>query len=243
MRILKDAVDLLLPPNCSLCGRFPDADGKLPYNVPKDFHICFNCLSELIPHPVEKRFFPCMSEPFEGDPLPELLLYMPYPYRGFFEKAVPRIKFHSHPEIASFAGMLLGDLMHKDGITADMIVPVPLSSSRLKERGYNQAALIAREAAAYCNIPCFDDVLIRTRDTMRQTEITDNAQRSMNVAGAFKVSDRYALDGMKILVLDDVATTGNTLHEAAVALSEAGASKVLCVALAGNRAVLNAESC
>lgn len=133
--------------------------------------------------------------------------------------------------------------MRKDGIKADLSVPVPLSATRLKERGYNQASLIAHEASKICGILFVDGVLMRTRDTLRQTEISDNAERSRNVSGAFKVADDFVAEGLKILLFDDVATTGNTLHEAATALYEAGASQVLCVALAGNRAVLNAESC
>ena len=78
---------------------------------------------------------------------------------------------------------------------------------------------------------------------MRQTQITDNAMRSSNVEGAFKVKDDFVTDGLTILLIDDVATTGNTLHEAASALYESGAGRVLCAAFAGNRAVLNAESC
>lgn len=242
MNLIREAVDLLLPHNCCVCGRFPDADGHVPFEVPENFHICFDCLSQLVPVPVEKRFFPCLSEPFDSDPIPGLLLYMPFPYRGFFEKAVPAMKFNSHPELASFAGCVLGSLMKKDGITADLIVPVPLSASRYKERGYNQAGLIAAEAGRICGIPCIDTVLVRTRETMRQTEITDNAMRSLNVSGAFASDSSFVADGLKIIVVDDVATTGNTLHEAASALFKAGAGQVLCCALAGNRAVLNAES-
>ncbi len=242
MSLIKDAVNFLLPANCSVCGRFPDADGKLPYEVPSDFHICFDCLSKLIPHPEERRFFTCMSEPYKGDPIPGLLLYIPYPYKGFFEKAVPQIKFRGHSELASFVGMMLGNIMAKDGITADLVVPVPLAPSRQKERGFNQADLIAREASRIIDVPYSEDVLVRTRDTLRQTEITGSAQRGLNVHGAFKVSDDFVADGLTVLVVDDVSTTGNTLHEAAMALYEAGAKKVLCCAASGNRAVLNAES-
>ena len=70
-----------------------------PYDVPDDFHICFDCLSGLITQPPDRRFFMCLSEPYEGDPHPDLPLYMPFPYKGFFEKAVPSMKFHSHPEL------------------------------------------------------------------------------------------------------------------------------------------------
>lgn len=242
MGILKKAADLILPRNCCVCGRFPDADGRIPYDVPEDFHICFDCLSGLIPQPPDRRFFLCLSEPYESDPHPDLPLYMPFPYKGFFEKAVPSMKFHSHPELAQFAGILLGGLMKKDNIGADLIVPVPLAPSRLKERGYNQAGLIASEASKICGIPYAGDVLVRVRETERQTEIEDNTLRSMNVHGAFKVDPSFDVEGLDVLVLDDVATTGNTLHEAACALYEAGASKVLCCAVCGNRAVLNAES-
>ena len=242
MSLIREAVDLLLPRNCCVCGRFPDADGHVPWEVPEDFHICFDCLSQLVPNPIEKRFFPCLSEPYDSDPIPGLLLYMPFPYKGFFEKAVPKMKFNSHPELASFAGGVLGSLMKKDGIAADLMVPVPLSASRYKERGYNQAGLIAAEAGRICGIPCVDTVLRRTRDTMRQTEITDNAHRSMNVSGAFVTDPSFVVEGLKVIVVDDVATTGNTMHEAALALYKAGAKQVLCCALAGNRAVLNAES-
>ena len=243
MSLIREAVDFLLPRSCCVCGRFPDADGKVPFDVPEGLHICFDCLSQLVPAPAGNRFFPCLSEPYEGDPHPGLLLYMPFSYKGFFASAVPQMKFHSHPELASLTGSILGSLMKKDGITADLIVPVPLASSRYKERGYNQAGLIAREAAAACGIPCIETVLSRTRDTLRQTDIRDNAVRSMNVNGAFRADPSFCADGLKIIVVDDVATTGNTLHEAASALYEAGASEVLCCAAAGNRAVLNAESC
>ena len=242
MSLIREAVELLLPRNCCVCGRFPDADGHVPWEVPEDFHICFDCLSQLVPNSIEKRFFPCLSEPYDSDPIPGLLLYMPFPYKGFFEKAVPKMKFNSHPELASFAGCVLGSFMKKDGIAADLMVPVPLSASRYKERGYNQAGLISAEAGRICGIPCVDTVLRRTRDTMRQTEITDNAHRSMNVSGAFVTDPSFVVEGLKVIVVDDVATTGNTMHEAALALYKAGAKQVLCCALAGNRAVLNAES-
>lgn len=242
MGLLKDVADLVLPPNCCVCGRFPDADGRIPYPVPKGLHLCFDCLSQLVPQPEDRRFFTCLSEPYEGDPHPELPLYMPFPYKGFFEKAVPQMKFHSHPELAAFTGGLLGSLMAKDGLAADIVVPVPLSQRRLKERGYNQAALIAKEASRVAGIPYSDGVLLRVKETMRQTEIADNAVRSANVHRAFKADPAFCAEGLKIMLIDDVATTGHTLHEASMALYEAGASMVVCCAVCGNRAVLNAES-
>ena len=242
MTLIRDAIDTILPHNCLVCGKFPDADGRIPYAVPEGFHICFDCLSKVVPQTPDQRFFTCLSEPYKGDPYPQLPLYMPFPYKGFFETAVPRMKFHSCPELAEFSGALLGSLMVKDGIAADLMVPIPLSSGRLKERGYNQAELISKGASLVCNIPSVSGVLTRIKDTERQTEITDNAQRSLNVHGAFKTSKDYDIARLRVILIDDVATTGNTLHEAACALYEAGAAQVLCCALCGNRAVLNKES-
>ena len=242
MSFIREVIDTVLPPSCCVCGKYPDADGKIPYPVSDNLHLCFSCLSEIVAQPEDRRFFLCMSEPYKGDPYPGLGLYMPFPYNGFFEKAIPNIKFRSRPELAAFLGMLLGSYMRKDGICADLMIPVPLSRRRLKERGFNQAGIIAREASAVAGIAYLEDVLERTRYTERQTEIEDNALRSINVQGAFKVNDRYDLNGLKVIVADDVATTGNTLHEAALEVYKAGAETVLCCALCGNRAVLNAES-
>ena len=162
MSLIREAFNVLLPGRCMICGGYPDADSRIPYDVPDGFHICFGCLSTLIPQPSESRFFTLLSEPYEGDPVPDVPLYMPFPYKGFLrEKAVPKMKFHSCPELASFCGTVLGNLMLKDGLNADVMVPVPLSSSRLKERGYNQAGLIATESASkvcsryhVLNVPC-----------------------------------------------------------------------------------------
>ena len=86
-----------------------------------------------------------------------------------------------------------------------------------------------------------EDCLIRIRDTKRQSEITDKGLRALNVSHAFVVSDDWDVTGLTVIVVDDVATTGSTLHEAAATLYKAGASKVLCVAFAGNRNVKNAK--
>ena len=121
------------------------------------------------------------------------------------------------------------------------MVPIPLSPERLAERGFNQAEEIAYPASRLNDIPFAEDLLVRTRDTKRQSELRNNTVRAKNVAGAFEVSGLWDVTGMTIVIVDDVVTTGATLHEAAAALYKAGAAKVLCVAFAGNRYVKNAE--
>ena len=100
---------------------------------------------------------------------------------------------------------------------------------------------MAYPIAAMNRIPFADNCLVRTRDTMRQAKIKDSGERSQNVAGAFQVHGEWDVTGLSVLLIDDVATSGSTLHEAAMALYASGAGKVLCAAFAGNRSIRNAE--
>ena len=241
MNIFRKAVDTILPPKCSVCSKLAASSEEIGISLPEGMNLCFDCLSDIVPNPVDKRWMLCLSEPYSEDPYPSLALYMPFNYEGFFSRAVPVMKFQSRREIASFMGNILGELMKSDGITGDLIVPVALSRARLLERGFNQAGAIAESVSFVMGIPAAEDVLIRTRETLRQTEIVDKMNRGANVDRAFAVNDEWDIKGNKIILIDDVATTGNTLHSAAQALYEAGAASVLCCAVCGNRYSSNAE--
>jgi ComF family protein len=104
------------------------------------------------------------------------------------------------------------------------VVPVPLSSTRLRERGYNQAGLLARPLAQRWGLPVLEDAIERTRHTVTQTKLTPS-ERSTNVHGAFRVTDGALarISGAHIMLVDDVLTTGSTLNAAAGALFDAGA--------------------
>lgn len=231
MGILKEASDIIFPSNCLICG------GSTGNRI-KGHVVCKRCLSDIIPLDEERRFSPCLQEPYNGDPVPGLILYMPYPYDPVLRKAVNRMKFCGCPEIGEFLGTLLGLMLKSDGASADAVVNVPLSGKRLKERGYDQAAIIAGKAAEVLGIPFFRGAVERKTDTLRQTE---SENRALNISGAFEVPGDNVLEGMRIILVDDVATTGNTLHEVASALRDSGASEVLCAAVCGNRAGRNAE--
>ena len=238
------AVDLILPFRCAICGKVSDTEDrsggycrlyKELYGTFPKLHLCGKCLSSLSSREETVRWHYCLSNPVENDPHPELPLYLPFPYKGIVERAMPRIKFGRQIELARFFGSVLGTLLCGEDLKADLIVPVPLSSERFEERGFNQASEIAYPVSKLCNIPFADDCLIRLKDTARQSETKENYERAANVSGAFGVSGSWDVTGITVIVADDVATTGSTLHEAALALYKAGASKVLCIAFAGNR--------
>ena len=111
------------------------------------------------------------------------------------------------------------DVVHERAAT----IPVPLSSARFRERGYNQSALLARGLAERWRIPLWENALVRARDTRSQTELTPD-ERLGNVAGSFRIGvDSDALAGKHLILVDDVVTTAATMNECARVLFESGA--------------------
>ncbi len=115
-------------------------------------------------------------------------------------------------------------------VVPDAIVPVPLHASRERERGYNQAALLAHELGSRVSLPVVEGVLVRTRETIPQVGL-DATERRANVLHAFNCSST-GLAGRRILLVDDVCTSGATLEAASDALREGGASSVWAYTLA-----------
>jgi ComF family protein len=146
------------------------------------------------------------------------------PYAGTLQEAIQRFKYHGQLPLARPLGELLASSV-RHGATArpDLVVPVPLHVSRLRARGYNQSRELARHLGHQLKVPVAVDLLRRTRATAPQQEL-DAAARGSNVAGAFAVSGR--LPGRRILLVDDVLTTGATARECAGALRKAGAASV-----------------
>ena len=249
--MIRDIVDFILPSSCDICSGIADGDSRMDeyrqvyrsiYKTDTKLHICGKCLSLLCPQSKDKRWFLCLSEPYAGDPIPSQELYIPFPYEGFMSMAIPRIKFGKRIEVARFLGIAFGELLLADDINADLIVPIPLSDKRMAQRGFNQAAEMVYPASRIAKLVYGGDVLLRNRDTQRQTEMKDREGRIDNVSGAFEVNPEWDINGLTIVLTDDVATTGFTLHEACEVLYKAGAAKVLCAAISGNRQVKNAES-
>ena len=117
-------------------------------------------------------------------------------------------------------------------INSTLIIPVPLHSRRLHERGFNQAELIAQEIADYFQLPIKTDILKRIRPTQRQTDLKDNKERKNNIKDAFEINDFEPIKGKVVLLIDDVITSGATLSEAAKILKQSGAKEVWAITVA-----------
>ena len=134
---------------------------------------------------------------------------------------VQALKFHGELALAPFLGALLSKCISNRNV--DYIIPVPLSSARLRERGYNQALEIARDLVTSTGARLAPELCERARDTASQMDLP-LSERSANVRGAFHCP--RLIEGARVAVLDDVMTTGATLEEIATTLKRAGAAHV-----------------
>ena len=112
-----------------------------------------------------------------------------------------------------------------------ILIPVPLHKKRLKERGFNQSEEIAKELSKILEIPALNDVLIKTKQTFNQVDLKKE-ERERNIKGAFFCQKRELIANRKILLVDDVFTTGSTMEESARILKEAGAAQVWGITVA-----------
>ncbi len=171
-------------------------------------------------------------------PVPGLLGRFPllcaWEYRFPLTRLIPGAKFHSLPAVFD----LLADGLAEQLVTAglapygDCVVPVPLHSVRRRERGYDQAVLLARRLARRLELEVYPSALHRVRPTPASKR-ADRQQRAKGVQGAFGPGRQASqVDGRRVLLVDDVLTTGATLYQACLALQEAGPAGILALAAA-----------
>jgi ComF family protein len=187
-----------LQPRCAACAR------TMPLPVPR----CGECIRQA------SAFERCITGADYAAPWDELIA-------GF--------KFHRKTELAAALCELLWRGVDAGGSAARaaLLLPVPLSSERLRERGYNQAWELARRLSRRLGLPARADVLQRSRDTPHQIGMS-RVDREHNLRDAFWIEPRQRahLQGMHVALIDDVLTTGATAHAAALALTRAGAARV-----------------
>lgn len=217
-------VDFFFPPHCVGCGR----EGEF---------ICVSCrqaLPNLIP-----PLCPTCSKPLDAEGCISCRRWRleingirsPYAFEGLMKQAIYRLKYGHWRALAVPLGELLARYLQARPIPMDAVVPVPLHPWRLRERGYNQSALLAREMGRLLGVPVEEGSLVRRSNGRAQVKAADAAERRRNVEGAFICKDKR-LGGRHVVILDDVCTTGATLDSCTVALKGAGAASVWGLTLA-----------
>ena len=150
-------------------------------------------------------------------------------YEGDVRRIVHAFKFGGQSALAASLGEVLTGVWEEHGFDVDAIVPVPLTAMRRRTRGFNQALLLAREVSRASSV-AVDEVLRRRRGGPPQAGSASAVERRRNVEGAFEAGRLVA--GKRLLLIDDVITTGATLDACARALIDAGASEVSALTLA-----------
>ena len=214
-------VDLLFPPQCAGCGQ-------------AGHRFCAACESRVVAlspplcetcgHPVEQpgQCLLCLSG---ARPLAPLAgLRSAAFFDGPLQNAIHSLKYKGDIILADTLAVRLARVELEAAAGDSLVVPVPLGRARLKSRGYNQAALLARGFAELRGLRCAPQAARRWRETDTQVHLSP-AERRANVAGAFEASPRL-VHGQTIILVDDVCTTGATLAACAAALMAAGATAV-----------------
>jgi len=150
-----------------------------------------------------------------------------FAYGGAIATAIVRLKYAGRFDLAARFGTVMASVAPR----LDLVVPVPLHPARLVERGFDQAALLAGRVARGLDVEHASRALVRTRATPRQASL-DRAARASNVSDAFRCRLPRAVAGRRVLLVDDVRTTGSTLAACAQALRSAGATAVTTLVLA-----------
>lgn len=199
-------LDVIFPHSCVFCRRVCEQNSIFP-------GICRRCLPQV-------PFRMGQQSRLEN----EQIVYCATWYADPIREAVLRLKFADSPEIATALAAILLQCCRQNGIDCRAVAAVPLHPSRQRERGYNQAALLAEKLAAHLGRPDWSDQIIRLRPTERQSSLPDRMARRINLQQAFALAPNTRLSAdqlravernLPLLLVDDILTTGATLAEAA----------------------------
>ena len=213
MGLGKRLLDLLFPPKCAFCGKVL-AEGEEG--------MCASCLSDL---------------PRTGDAVRKCdflrAVTAPFYYEGTVRQALLRYKFEGAPARGAVFGRLIAeDLLRREAVDFDTVTWVPLSRKRERRRGYDQARLLAEAAAERLGMRA-EPLLQKVRDVPPQSRLNTPEARRANISGCYEAA--APVEGRRILIVDDIVTTGSTLSECARVLMLSGAEDVRGAALASRR--------
>lgn len=211
MRLFSWLLDLLYPPKCAFCGRLLGD---------KETDLCGKCRATLPQAEGSVKTIRFCKEAFS-------LFY----YEGDVRESIHRYKFMGLRNYASVYARQLAVLILEQHIPFDILTYVPVSARRRRKRGYDQARLLAQEIARELGQPC-SKCLVKIRDNSTQSSLQEPSARTANVLGVYRIAWDMPVAGKRVLLIDDVLTTGATVSECSSVLLTAGAAEVRCLTLA-----------
>jgi len=211
---LQGAFELIFPDNCLLCRRF--------LNSLHQRQLCAGCLELLVLNPTP------FNRQSASDPLAFDHAWSACLFNEPAQKLLHAFKYNSKTSLCKTFVPLMITFIDRHSLPLqkfDLIAPIPLHPARLRERGYNQSALLSLALSRHYNILHSENLLIRQKMTPTQTGLGAK-QRWTNMEGAFRIPNPTDIEGKNIILIDDLFTTGATVHSAAQVLKTAGAAKV-----------------
>ena len=212
MKLFHQIIEFLFPPKCVLCKNILEKN---------ELDLCRTCRTEISDHPKPKKHIQFLASW-------TVLWY----YEGNVRQSLLRYKFSNKRSYAGSYGRLLAmKLLREYPEGFDILTWIPISPQRRMQRGYDQVELLCTAVAAELNMEA-TPTLKKIRNNPPQSGITGSAQRRANVLGVYQCTDPDMIRGKRVLLLDDIITTGSTASEAARVLLTAGAADVTCAAVA-----------
>lgn len=208
-------MDLFFPPICGICGKL-NKDG-----------LCNKCKIQL--EKVAENDI--LKQDLEDIYIKELIYI--FKYEGIIRKLILDYKFHEKPYMyVCFVNFVLkNEKIFEKLQSYDTIIPVPISKKRMKERGYNQSLLIAKKLSREVKIPLQVNCLLKTKNIIEQSKL-NKEQRKQNIQNVYELKNGEILNNKRILLIDDIYTTGSTVNECAKILQQARPEKIDVLVLA-----------
>lgn len=226
LRHIWDAfLSLLCPPTCLACEKV------LLYG---EEHLCTFCLALLPSAELEMKSKQMgLLRKFMGRvPLDHIFALYYFTKQGKIQYLLHQLKYHARPQALRALGRGLGtQLQQSELFSAEIILPVPLHAARERKRGYNQSLLLAEGVAEIVGLPVVKNALLRVHPTESQTQ-KGRLDRWKNVEGAFRLENKSVLQHKKVLLVDDLLTTGATLSACSRLLLQANVASIRFATLA-----------
>ena len=218
LKIQEKILNLIYPQTCGICG-------KIATNS-----LCKKCEIELKKQE-ESQIIGNNKEEIENKNFDELIYI--FKYEGQIRKLILDYKFNEKSYIyLTFVNFLLKNKKIFEKIkNYDTIIPVPISKKRNKTRGYNQSLLIAKEIAQQTNLELVNNCLIKTKNIIEQSKL-NKEDRTTNIQGVYELKNKKMIENKKILLIDDIYTTGSTVNECSKILRKGNPSKIGILVLA-----------
>ena len=213
MNFINSALDYFFPPICGMCGEI------------NENYICNNCYENI------KKIKKCVINEYNNRNFSKHLYI--FRYEGIIRNKIIEYKFEDKGYLYKmFAKIILSDKKTCNFIKKyDVIIPVPISKKRKKKRGYNQSELVANELAQKLNQDIWTDIIIKKKDNKPQSEL-NKLERIKNVEDIYEINKPIEVKIKKVLLLDDIYTTGSTVNEIARKLKQNQTQEIGVITLA-----------